>query len=82
KNVDGSEDNLITNNDRTIIGNGHPLHTGGFTNNFRYKNWDASIFFQWSYGNDIYNINRIMMENVGDRRQLNQFASYNNRWSE
>ncbi len=35
KNIDGSEDNLITDNDRTVIGNGHPLHTGGFTNNFR-----------------------------------------------
>ena len=81
KNIDGSEDNLITNSDRTTIGNGHPLHTGGLTNNFTYKNWDLNIFFQWSYGNDIFNINRMVMENPGTRRQLNQFASYNNRWS-
>lgn len=80
KSLDGND--IIDEKDRTIIGNGHPLHTGGFTNNFTYKNWDASIFFQWSYGNDIFNINRLEMENPGDRKQLNQFASYNNRWSE
>ena len=82
KNVDGSEDNLITDNDRTVIGNGHPLHTGGFTNNFVYKNWDLNIFLQWSYGNDIFNVNRLVMENPGAKKQLNQFASYKNRWSE
>ena len=82
KNIDGSEDNLITDNDRTVIGNGHPLHTGGFTNNFVYKNWDLNIFLQWSYGNDVFNVNRLVMENPGAKKQLNQFASYKNRWSE
>lgn len=82
KNIDGSEDNKITDSDRTIIGNGHPLHTGGFTNNFTYKNWDLNIFLQWSYGNDLLNINRMVMENPGSKKNLNQFASYNNRWTE
>lgn len=82
KNIDGSEDNKITDDDRTIIGNGHPLHTGGFTNNFTYKNWDLNIFFQWSYGNDLLNINRMVMENPGSKKNLNQFAAYNNRWTE
>ena len=36
-----------------MIGNGMPKHTGGFTNNFEYKGFDLSIFFQWSYGNDV-----------------------------
>lgn len=82
KNIDGSEDNKITDSDRTIIGNGHPLHTGGFSNNFTYKNWDLNIFFQWSYGNDLLNVNRMVMENPGSKKNLNQFASYNNRWTE
>lgn len=73
--------NKITDKDRTVIGNGHPKHTGGFTNNFSYKNWDLNIFLQWSYGNDILNANRLVFENPGTRRNTNMFASYVDRWT-
>ena len=73
--------NKITDDDRTIIGNGQPKHTGGFTNNFVYKNWDLNIFLQWSYVNDILNANRMVFENPSNRTNTNMFASYNNRWS-
>lgn len=73
-------DLIIDNNDRTVIGNPLPIHTGGFSNNFTYKNFDLNVFFQWSYGNDIYNANRLMLE-TGPRFNVNQFASYANRWS-
>ncbi|KAA8482856.1 TonB-linked SusC/RagA family outer membrane protein [Arcticibacter tournemirensis] len=67
--------------DRTVIGNPMPKHTGGFTNNFRYKGIDLNVFFQWSYGNDILNANRIIFEgNALNYKNLNQYASYNNRW--
>jgi hypothetical protein len=37
---------------------------------------------QWSYGNDIYNANRMLFEgDQGQRPLLNQFASYEDRWS-
>lgn len=49
----------ITTNDRTVIGNALPKHTGGFGFNSTYKGFDASIFFNWSYGNDIYNANKL-----------------------
>lgn len=78
KDING--DGKIDENDKTIIGNGHPVHIGGFTNTFTYKNFDLSIFFQWSYGNDIYNANRIMFER-GTSKNTNQFASYADRWS-
>lgn len=73
-------DLVIDNNDRTVIGNPLPIHTGGFSNNFTYKNFDLNVFFQWSYGNDLYNANRLMLE-TGPRYNVNQFASYANRWS-
>jgi hypothetical protein len=73
-------DLVINNSDRTVIGNPLPIHTGGFSNNFTYKNFDLSVFFQWSYGNDVYNANRLMLE-TGPRYNVNQFASYANRWS-
>lgn len=75
-------DGIINDNDRTMIGNGLPIHTGGFTNNFAYKNFDLNIFLQWSYGNDVLNANRLMFESGFNRaRDLNQFASYANRWT-
>lgn len=79
KDING--DGIIDSNDRTIIGRGLPIHTGGFTNNFTYKGFDLSIFFQWSYGNDIMNANRLFFENVDGKRELNQFASYADRWT-
>ena len=79
KDIDG--DGVIDSNDRTIIGRGLPIHTGGFTNSFAYKGFDLSIFFQWSYGNDIMNANRLFFENAGGKKDLNQFASYANRWT-
>lgn len=73
--------NKITDADRTVIGNGQPKHTGGFNNNFVYKNWDLNIFFQWSYGNDVLNANRMIFENPQARKNTNMFASYVDRWT-
>ena len=75
-------DGTIDGNDCTVIGNGLPIHTGGFTNNFEWRGFDLSIFFQWSYGNDILNANKLMFESSWNRaRDLNQYASYANRWT-
>lgn len=57
-------DGIINSEDRTVIGNTLPKHQGGFGFNTRYKSFDASIFFNWSYGNDVYNTGKI---------QYNQF---------
>ena len=79
KDING--DGTIDSNDRTFIGRGLPIHTGGFTNDFSYKGFDLSIFFQWSYGNDVLNANRLFFENSNGKKELNQFASYANRWT-
>lgn len=75
-------DGVVDAKDRTIIGNPIPKHVGGFNNNFGYKNFDLNVFFQWSYGNDIFNANRLIFE--GDAlnyRNLNQYDSYVDRWT-
>lgn len=74
-------DGKITDADRTVIGNGQPIQSGGFNNNFTYKNWDLNIFLQWSYGNDIINANRLEFENASSKKNKNMFASYTNRWT-
>lgn len=45
-----------TDEDRQIVGNGLPKFTGSMTHNFRYKNFDLSIFFRGAFGYDIFNI--------------------------
>ncbi len=55
---DLNNDGKIDANDRTIIGNANPLFIGGLNNNFKFLNFDLSLFFQWSYGNDILNGNK------------------------
>jgi TonB-linked SusC/RagA family outer membrane protein len=75
-------DGIINQDDNTIIGRGTPIHTGGFGNNFTYNGFDLSLFFQWSYGNDIQNVNRMVFEgNVNNSSNFNQFSSYLDRWS-
>ncbi len=67
--------------DLTAIGRATPVHTGGFNNNFTYKGFGLSVFFQWSYGNKIMNANRIVFEGNFSNRNINQFQSYADRWS-
>lgn len=82
KYADLNKDGVIDDNDRTMIGNGLPKHTGGFTNSFNYKGFDLNVFMQWSYGNDILNANRLIFESSNNlKRDLNQFASYADRWT-
>ncbi|HCU45063.1 MAG TPA: TonB-dependent receptor [Sphingobacterium sp.] len=58
KNIAG-EGNRVDATDRTIIGDANPSHTGGFSIYSRIYNFDISALFNWSYGNDIYNANKI-----------------------
>ena len=74
-------DGVIDDNDRTVIGCGQPLHTGGFGNSFNFYGFDVNIFFSWSYGNDVINANRLIFEN-GSKQNLNLLATYGNHWSE
>lgn len=77
---DINHDGLIDDNDRTVIGCGQPLHTGGFGNTFNFYGFDLNIFFSWSYGNDVINANRLYFEN-GSITNTNQLKSYKNRWT-
>lgn len=57
KNLNG--DNVINDEDVDVIGDMTPTHTGGFNINATYKNFDLGLYFNWSYGNDIYNANKL-----------------------
>ncbi|GAB3744673.1 TonB-dependent receptor [Hymenobacter agri] len=75
-------DGVIDAKDRTIIGDPNPTHTGGFSNNFTWKGFDLNVFFQWSYGNDIFNANRVYLEGGSPPNlQVNYLATYADRWT-
>lgn len=50
-------DGKIDDNDISVIGNTTPTHTGGFNLSTTYKNIDLGLYFNWSYGNQLYNAN-------------------------
>ena len=78
---DINNDGVINEQDRTDIGSPFPLFTFGWTNTFRYKNWDLSIFLNGSYGNKVLNYNALtlthmnsawtnQLRSIADRAQL------------
>ena len=48
-------DGVVSDNDRTYIGNALPKAEFGWTNNFTWKNWDFSFFLRGTIGNKVLN---------------------------
>ncbi len=61
--VDTDGDGKVDENDYTFIGDMNPLFTGGFNINANYKNWDLGLYFNYSVGNEIYNISKLVSLN-------------------
>jgi len=79
-NLDDSND-VIDENDKTIIGNSTPKFYGGLNNTFNYKNFDLSVFFTFSYGNEVMNATKMIGAKTGstNKNSLN-VANSSNRW--
>jgi len=80
---DLNDDGKITVDDREIIGDANPTHTGGFTINGRLYGFDLSASFNWSVGNDIYNANKIEYTQTGkyQYRNMTTDMASGNRWT-
>ncbi len=82
KNTDGSEDNRITSNDQTILGNSQPKFFGGIGNNFTYKNFELGVYFTYSYGAKIFNSTKYELEGAYPGEYYNITRNFwNNHWS-
>ncbi len=77
------DDGIVNNDDREVIGNANPLHTGGFTINSTLYGFDLSAAFNWSYGNDIYNANKIEFSHTGKYQYRNMMTTMESgrRWT-
>lgn len=73
KDLDGNGN--VDVDDREIIGNANPLHTGGFTVNTTFHGFDLTAIFNWSYGNDIYNANKIEFSHTGKYQYRNMITT-------
>lgn len=79
---DVNKDGKITADDRQIIGSVWPKFFGGLTNSFAYKGVDLSVFFVYSFGNMVWNHNRMLGE-TGGTLDANRvlLASQLDRWT-
>lgn len=77
-----TQDGIITTDDRQIVGDVWPKLTGGLQNTLRYKGFELSFLFFFSYGNDVFNMNRYFQEHAGNRgTQWSLLASMLDRWT-
>lgn len=82
KDIDG--DGIVNSKDLTIIGNANPKHTGGLVINANAYGFDLSAAFNWSYGNDIYNANKIEFNTSSQNsqyRNLSTIMADGQRWT-
>ncbi|KAA2243868.1 TonB-dependent receptor [Chitinophaga agrisoli] len=72
---DTNKDGNITAADRQMLGQATPKFFGGLNNTVTWKGIELSIFFNFQYGNKVYNSNRFFHESGGtrdDRRAINK----------
>ena len=82
KNVDGSEDNVINENDKTVIGNAFPVLYGGINNSFTFKGFDLSIYLTYSLGNEVLNATKLTNSRAGKLKySVLSTVDSNNRWT-
>jgi TonB-linked SusC/RagA family outer membrane protein len=84
--VDVNGDGVVNIKDKTFIGDANPKNTGGLVINANVKNFDLMAAFNWSYGNDIYNANKIEFTTTagspnGQYRNLSSEMADGNRWT-
>ena len=75
---DGNLCTVIDKNDMVVIGDPNPDIYGNIITNINYKNWSLNAVFSYSYGNDIYNYQRSILE--GGSYFYNQTTALNKRW--
>ncbi|TLX78245.1 TonB-dependent receptor [Labilibacter sediminis] len=79
--IDQNGDGTINSDDRVVIGNPHPKHFGGLSNEFKYKGFDCQVLFQWSYGFDVLNVNKMQFASPFANNNFNGFSDFADAWT-
>ncbi len=78
--LDVNDDGRIDyDNDAIVIGNALPDYIFGINNSFSYGNWDLTMLWQGTYGNDLFNVakSRRMTRAGRDTDKLNRWTPEN-----
>ncbi len=79
--ADLNNDGLLTNDDRVAIGSALPKFTGGMRSELSYKNFSFTAFFNYSYGNQIFNQNAWTMTDMSGNNANNVYQrAYDSRY--
>lgn len=79
--VDIVPDGVINEQDKTVIGDAAPDFYGGINNTFRYKGWDLSVFFTFSYGAEVLNATKLTNTKSGkDNYNVLDIVNSSRRW--
>src|SRR5690606_11625169 len=76
--LDLNNDGVITDEDRTFIGNPNPKFMFAMNNTLNYRNFDVSVYVQGEYDKDMFNANLIWQESMGTVQ--NQTRRVLDRW--
>ena len=79
KYADTDGNGRIDGNDRVILGSTQPAAVYGFSSQFNYRGFDASVTFAGSYGNKLYNALGRRLELTGD--SYNVLATVKDSWT-
>ena len=79
--ADTDQNNVIDENDQTVIGNANPTFYGGLNNSFTYKNFALSVFFTFSYGGEVLNATKLTNTQAGKSNyNVLDVANSHKRW--
>jgi TonB-linked SusC/RagA family outer membrane protein len=76
---DTNGDGIISLQDFEILGSPQPDFYGGIRNTFAYKNFELDVFFQGTYGNEIFN--SLTQTAFFSRAGTNKYAVTKDRWT-
>jgi TonB-linked SusC/RagA family outer membrane protein len=74
----GNDPYPSTSTDNRVLSSAQPDFTGGMTNTFTYKNFDASVFMHFTYGNTIFNHPKYSYGRM--HTWFNSFTDSKDRW--
>ncbi|WP_343673725.1 TonB-dependent receptor [Chitinophaga sp.] len=71
---------IIGLNDRKVLGNAQPKFFGGFNQQFTWRGFDMSVFINFSYGNKVYNANKIEFTTAYQYKDNNLIKEMKDAW--
>jgi TonB-linked SusC/RagA family outer membrane protein len=76
---DVNGDKKINDDDRVLLGSAQPKFSFGFSNTFSLKGFELMVLLQGVYGNKLYNVNTLTLENLTGLQ--NQSTTTLHRWT-